>query len=821
MKRCGLLILLLCLIHTTAYAACTPHNWTKPGATGTLARYFICATEVQRDALTGLNEGDMAYAVDTNSLAKATGSSTWAAIPATADVALLASSNIFTGGAQSITAPTASLGSELAPATISTSTWSVGTGYESPITGGVLNKNADGTGNANPSPAITPVAGATYRVVITFTSFSAGTVTYSLGSTAHRAQLSAAGTYTAYIVTKDTANLIITTSNTSRFVITAVSVRRWDQNTGTMTVDGLQTLNGGQSIAGRGIGVGAAPLGAIGAYYKWNAGPAMVFDRAENAGSGTFSYGGKPQVVFLGSGGTGAVRASIENGDFLTVAPIIISGQYSATVDLTTGLYNQAASGRMNLSTMLEVTTDTPNGMSLRTYNQSNALVIVDWGTGPDDPHNRPWEVGSDGRMFWSAPGTDNLTTGRPIAALTLTAAGTSCDTTAPSCTITPSDGNGAGAICAARAAAGVLQVVSLRAGGRGYTANPTVTIGNSCTGTATATLTDTCLGRGSSGELIFGCGDGTSVPAVNRLRGPNGTGSNIAAGDTIFQAGLSTGAGTIGNLIFKAAATGASGSTLHTAATHMTIGGGVVTVSALTTQGDITMPAGSQIVAAATGALTVKTAGGADLNLGVNNATKWIISNGLSGDLVPSASNTISLGASGNKVKNLFVGTTATMNAVVIDGTMDASSTTTGALTVAGGISWRKKAFADGLTAASGTPNSLCMNAATNEITVNAALSCTVSSRDFKTDIRSLHTDALTLLSHIHPVEFAYKDIPTRQRWGFIAEELQAVDARLGDAYTKTHMAQSIDTNGLLALLVKAVQEQQAAIDALKARLP
>jgi hypothetical protein len=66
-------------------------------------------------------------------------------------------------------------GSELAPA-LTAGNWTVGAGWESPIVGPGLIKNADGTGTQTPSAATTIVAGTTYKVVITLSAWSVGSL---------------------------------------------------------------------------------------------------------------------------------------------------------------------------------------------------------------------------------------------------------------------------------------------------------------------------------------------------------------------------------------------------------------------------------------------------------------------------------------------------------------------------------------------------------------------------------------------------------------------------------------------------------------------
>jgi hypothetical protein len=116
-----------------------------------------------------------------------------------------------------------STGSEMAPA-IAAANWTCGAGWDCSVAG-TLNKNADGVGTAVPNPALTIVAGTTYRVSITVGAVTvASGATYTLGGTAGT-HLRAAQTYTDYLTAATTANLIITPTPTgTRFTITAVSV---------------------------------------------------------------------------------------------------------------------------------------------------------------------------------------------------------------------------------------------------------------------------------------------------------------------------------------------------------------------------------------------------------------------------------------------------------------------------------------------------------------------------------------------------------------------------------------------------------------------
>lgn len=118
-----------------------------------------------------------------------------------------------------------------------------------------------------------------------------------------------------------------------------------------------------------------------------------------------------------------------------------------------------------------------------------------------------------------------------------------------------------------------------------------------------------------------------------------------------------------------------------------------------------------------------------------------------------------------------------------------------------------------NGLTTTTGTPSSICQNATTKEVTVNAATSCLVSDEDQKTPLKPLDFSALEKIRQITPSSFAYNDRPDRLRYGFGAQSLQKVDPQLGDAYDKDGVARSIDIPALIALNTKAIQELDAKV--------
>lgn len=121
-------------------------------------------------------------------------------------------------------------------------------------------------------------------------------------------------------------------------------------------------------------------------------------------------------------------------------------------------------------------------------------------------------------------------------------------------------------------------------------------------------------------------------------------------------------------------------------------------------------------------------------------------------------------------------------------------------------------KAKAPALTAAAGTPNTVCINAATKEITENAATDCTVSSARFKTNIQPIDgVYATRSVMAMQGVSFTMRD-GGRRALGVIAEKMDSIDARL-TFKSADGRVNSYDQSGTIALLIATVQQQQHAI--------
>lgn len=127
-----------------------------------------------------------------------------------------------------------------------------------------------------------------------------------------------------------------------------------------------------------------------------------------------------------------------------------------------------------------------------------------------------------------------------------------------------------------------------------------------------------------------------------------------------------------------------------------------------------------------------------------------------------------------------------------------------------------------NGLSVAAGTVDGVCINTTTFEVMANSSASCTVSSKRFKHDIQALPSeDGLDALMQLRPSSFIYNGATTTM-YGFIAEDVASVTpVSLGAnlvGYDSQGRVNSIDDIGVSAVMVKAIQEQQYEILALRA---
>lgn len=110
---------------------------------------------------------------------------------------------------------------------------------------------------------------------------------------------------------------------------------------------------------------------------------------------------------------------------------------------------------------------------------------------------------------------------------------------------------------------------------------------------------------------FVLGAGDTAVSPGARTVRFTNASGTNVAAGNVTFIAPLSTGNATPANILFQVGTAGASGATLQTASTVLTLAPGAATVSGtLTVSGAATFGGAVTVAAGGSAALTLSTTG-------------------------------------------------------------------------------------------------------------------------------------------------------------------------------------------------------------------
>ncbi len=120
------------------------------------------------------------------------------------------------------------------------------------------------------------------------------------------------------------------------------------------------------------------------------------------------------------------------------------------------------------------------------------------------------------------------------------------------------------------------------------------------------------------------------------------------------------------------------------------------------------------------------------------------------------------------------------------------------------------------GLAASTGTPDALCMNTSTFEITHNTGTAtCTVSSQRFKYNITTYSDSALNIVNTLRPVTYMYNDtvIP---RIGFIAEDVALIDTRLMFYEADGVTPRGVRYEDIVPVLTKAVQEMDLKLEPL-----
>lgn len=112
-----------------------------------------------------------------------------------------------------------------------------------------------------------------------------------------------------------------------------------------------------------------------------------------------------------------------------------------------------------------------------------------------------------------------------------------------------------------------------------------------------------------------------------------------------------------------------------------------------------------------------------------------------------------------------------------------------------------------DGLTGAVGA-GSLCLSSNKEVVYNSGSDNCLSSLRSTKHEINALSIDALSKVATLEPVSFIYNDdASSTVRYGFIAEDVSAVDTHLG-TYDQEGNLSGVDDRAILAVIVRALKE-------------
>lgn len=160
------------------------------------------------------------------------------------------------------------------------------------------------------------------------------------------------------------------------------------------------------------------------------------------------------------------------------------------------------------------------------------------------------------------------------------------------------------------------------------------------------------------------------------------------------------------------------------------------------------------------------------------------------------------------NASEPIVIGTAATA-AVIIDASQ--------------GVTLKKAILAPGLAASSAsTTGTLCWTTSTGNFTVDTTTTCLLSTRKIKENIDPLDAGLETVM-HLRPVAYNLKPEhnPSHlgRQVGLISEEVAEVDPRLVSR-DATGEPLGVRYMQLTAVLVHAIQEQQAEIETLKAQM-
>lgn len=341
---------------------------------------------------------------------------------------------------------------------------------------------------------------------------------------------------------------------------------------------------------------------------------------------------------------------------------------------------------------------------------------------------------------------------------------------------------------------------------------NTTLTVGGATIGTNAFAVTGTSL-FGSTIRWTYG--GGITTPAL--------------ALTTETNTGIDASAATNGNLylIVRGSILGVvSGAGNLQGVSGVAVGGGAGAPNAF-----LTAPSSASLQFGAVDAVspTAQTLRAQSASTGSDNGVNTTILGSLStgsatsGDIIFRTG--VKSGVSGTQATATTALTIKGETQALVTSALDAATLTGGALQVVGGASVAKRFWIPAITTSVALQTAVLCQSSGGEMIADS-VACLASSAKFKNILGPVQDGAVAKLMSLPIERWTYKSEGilkdqewTRERIGPLAEDVAKIDPRLV-GYDAKGNVRSISTEQLLALTIKALQEQQKEIAALKRRL-
>ena len=309
---------------------------------------------------------------------------------------------------------------------------------------------------------------------------------------------------------------------------------------------------------------------------------------------------------------------------------------------------------------------------------------------------------------------------------------------------------------------------------------------------------------------------------------------TNIAGANFTVNASQGTGTGAGGSLIFQVAPAGSTGSSQNALATALTIDstklatfaggatfGGTVVVNALTSGNAVT--AGSTGAVSFNGRAQFRSPAANVLQFGPADAAAPVGQTLQFQNVVGGTSNTAGVNTTINLSQGTGtgVGGNLTINSAPHSTTGSTQNALVPALTINGDtLAVQMPGLASSSSAQTGT---VCWTTGTGNLTIDTTTTCLLSDMRLKKNMVPLNdNEGLPEVMALKPFSYDLKDDPMHvgRQVGLGAQQVAKVDPRLVAIYDRgpnIGTPKGVRYEQLTAVLVKAVQQQQAEIDGLR----